>query len=882
MNYSPFWLPLFAAFASVSLAQDVADGDPIGLPQLDPVIITGSILERTGPEPSPSVIVLDRAKLERTGYQTLSGVLSRLPQNSVGISEFITPGRSFTRGAAAASLRGLGVSSTLVLINGRRVAPFAFASGGIDTFVDLNSIPLAAIERVEILREGASAIYGSDAVAGVINVILKERYSGLETETQYGNTTNNDSAEFRQSFVSGVSAGKLHLLLSGHYYRRNPLAAVDRGFSASADQRRRGGADYRSLLSNPGTVFVGEDAEAKAVPPGSDGRLTDAELLPGLREDGSYRNLFENNSVRELISETERWGGLLKFRYELTPQLEFFGEASYQAQQSKTRIESAGLDGAGDGLVVPADNPFNPIGEDVDFVWRATEVGPRRSTTDVDTYRALAGLRAHGLPGEWTAEAAFLYSENNVLERLTDGFLSTAAVQAALDDPDPATALNVFGDGEGINSRNTLRRLVVRPRTDGLSYLYGVDARASGRLFDLPAGPVRLGLGGEYREEFLLQRFSLPAGAVIGRGLANAEGGRDVRSLFFEASLPIAGPGFDLPMVRALEFTLAERFDDYSDFGFTAKPKLGLEWKPCAGLRLRGVYAEAFRAPSLPQLYSGTVSGFGSVTNPQTGLTNSPRVNTVGNPDLEAELSYAYFLGGTIEPPFAPGLRLTVDYFHIEQRNQIGLPSAQDVVDRNADGDVQTAGDGRIVSVTRPYSNFGQTVVEGWDLELSYRLETRFGSWEFASSLAYISRFDQALELGVPAESQRDRLGFPEFKMVHSLFYIGGGFEAGVTVNYVDSYDDDELNNRGEPRTVGSWTTVDLQLSYEWRPASASDANGVSHGRWRWLDDLKLTVGCLNVGDCDPPFLNVTEGYDAQVADAAGRFIYASVRKKFW
>lgn len=853
---------------------------PEGMAQLEPVVVTGTTLGRIDPGRTPAVVVLDREKIERSGARTLNGVISRLPQNTLGLNENVNAGRSFSPGAAAASLRGLGVTSTLVLLNGRRLAPFALAQGGTDTFVDLNGIPLSAIERVEILKEGASAIYGSEAIAGVINIILRDDYTGAESETHYGNTTNGDAGEFRQSFVTGVDTGRLRLFLTGNYYHRNPLAAGDRGFSASADQRRRGGLDFRSDLANPGTVFTADDAFA--VPRGSDGRLAAGDFLPGELPDESLRNRYDYNPRTELISETERWGGLLTFRYEMTPHLEVFGEASYQAVNSKTRVEPSAVDGAGDDLVVPATNPFNPFGEDLDFVWLSTETGSRRNAIEADAYRYVAGVRAHGLPGNWTAEAAFLYSESNVVDRTTDGYLSTASLQAALDDPNPATALNVFGDGKGINDRGTLRSLVIRPRTDGLSYLYSFDLKANGDLFEMPAGPVRLGFGAEYREELFRQSFSVAADAVASYGSAESDGGRDVRSLFFEARIPLASPAFEVPLLQSLEFTIAERFDDYSDFGQSAKPKFGLEWKPCSGVLLRGAYSEAFRAPSLPQLFSGSQTGFDTVKNPETGNSETVGLRTEGNPDLQPELSYAYFLGGSFEPPFAPGLSLSLDYFHIEQRNLVGLPGAQAVVDGDAPGEVESDGRGGILRVIAPYSNFGRTIIRGWDLDLSYRLETRFGAFELSSSMAYISTFRQSIDPGTPLEDRRDRFGFPEFKMVNSLFFTRGGCEAGVTVNYVDSYDDDLASKGGRPRTVGSWTTVDLQWSYEWLPASRELHPGLSRGRWRWLDHTRLTLGCLNVGDSQPPFLNASEGYDPQTADAAGRFVYATLRKKFW
>ena len=501
------------------------------------VVITGSNIKRTDYEGPQTVVVFDRKKIEQTGAQTVSQLLQRLPQNAGGFTEGFQTGLSFSPGAAAASLRGLGVSSTLVLINGRRSAPFPFASGGTDSFVDLNSIPLAAVDRVEILKEGASAVYGSDAIAGVINVILKQNYSGGEAETYYGNTNHKDAGEVRESFVSGFSNERFHVMLTGNYEHRNSLASVDRAFSANADKRNFGGGfDLRSSRGNPGTIFA--STGDFAVPRGSNGKLGVNDFLPGETPDGNIRNRFNFDKYTELIPETERWGGLITFGYNLTPHIELFGEAGYQSVRTKTVIAPTPPDSAGDGLIVPATNPHNPFGEDVSFLWRSVETGPRRDTIEADSYRYLAGFKVKDLPNNWSVEGAVLYSESNAVDYATAGYLGVAKTQAALNRTDNG-ALNVFGDGFGINDKRTLKGLLVFPRDDGLSYLWNYDIKASGELFQLPAGPLGLAFGAEYREESLSQKFSAPTGTIVGFGGAGSAGNRDVRSLYVETSIPV-------------------------------------------------------------------------------------------------------------------------------------------------------------------------------------------------------------------------------------------------------------------------------------------------------------------------------------------------------
>ncbi len=865
------------------------------------VVITGSNIKRTDYEGPQAVVVYDSKRIGRSGARTVTEVLSRLPQSSAGFTDAVNTGVSFSPGAAAVSLRGLGDSATLVLINGRRVAPFPLAQNGTNAFVDLNSIPLAAVERIEILKEGASAVYGSDAIAGVVNIIMKENFNGTEIDSQIGNTTSKDMFEVRDSILSGFSNEKFHLMLGANYYHRNSLANRDRGFSLSADHRNQSGDDLRSSRGNPGTFFT--STGTFAVPKGGNGRTNvpgfnpDNYFVPGELPDGSIRNRFNFNKYTDLIPETERWGALTTFGYNITPHIEFFGEVSYQATQTESIAAPTPPDSAGDGLFVPSTNPFNPFGEDVAFLWRATEAGPRKSRTDVDSYRYLGGFKFKDLPKNWSAEVAFLYTETNVVDYSYAGFLSVAKTQAALNDTNPATALNVFGDGLGINNRQTIRSLVVRPRNDGLAYNYGVDFKASGELFDLPAGPVKLAIGGEYREESLTQGFSVPQGVVVATGGAGSSGDRDVRSLFYEFSIPVTSDKWNIPGVKKLEFSIAQRVDDYSDFGDTAKPKFGFAWKPMTGLLFRGGYSEGFRAPSLPQLFTSSVGSFDTVRNPRTGLTNDVPITTGGNPALLPETSYGYSLGFIVDPPFLPGFSVAVDFFRIEQRNLVSQPSAQYIIN-NLPGNVTFNANNEITNIDSTFQNLGTVVTDGFDVDVNYEVETKIGTFTLDTKFTLMNSYEAAILPGDPHEEFADTHQLPDFKLTGSIFYTRGGFEAGVTLNYIDSYDDIIYDETAPVRKVGSFTTLDLQASYEFTFSAGELPNygkdkggsgkaakemvpGALSGWKKWLNGTRLTVGCDNVGDVEPPFSNLTEGYDTATGNSTGRFIYASIRKRF-
>ena len=874
---------LSGSIAPLALAQTPAADSGTG----EAVIITGSNIKRTDYEGPQSVVVYDNARIQRLGVTTVNDLIRRLPQTAAGFSEAVNTGSSFSPGAAAGSLRGLGESATLVLINGRRIAPFALPQEGTTSFYDLNSIPIDAVDRVEILREGASAVYGSDAIAGVINVILKSNYSGFQTFTQYGNTTEKDAGEFQQSFLSGFSNEKFHLQISGSYLHRNSIASSDRGFSKNADHREFGGDDFRSSGSNPGTIFTATDI--LAVPKGSNGRLQTGDFLPGFTPDGNLRNRFNFQKYIELLPEIDRRGFFTTFGYNLNSKLELFGEVFYQAVKTTEQIAPSRID-----LTVPTRNPFNPFGEPVGFAFRSLETGPRRTITDLDNYRYLAGFKVKDLPNNWTAEGAFLYSESNVVSYENGGFLGTANVLRALDQTDPRKAFNVFGDGLGINNPSVLKGLGIKQRTDGLAYIFNYDVKATGELFQLPAGPLSVAVGGEYREESLTQTRLQPPGAVVGEGGSGSSGDRDVRSLFYEFSIPVTSAKWNIPGVRALEFTIAQRYDDYSDFGDVAKPKFGFKWKPIEGLLFRGAYSEGFRAPSLPQLFVGQVQAFQTVLNPRTGLFGDVPITTGGNPALKPETSYSYFLGAIIDPPFVPGLSIGLDLFRIEQRGLIDqLDPARIITD--FPGQVTFDGQNNITNIDATFQNLGRVVTDGFDIDLSYTLKTRIGEFSLETNATFVNSYEQ---IGVPGdanEEDADTYQLPDFKLTGSLFYRNAGFELGLTVNYIGSYDDIVYDDTAPVRKVGSNTTLDLQASYEFDFSAPATEGYAKDGKkaivpaarsvsgWRkLLDKTKITVGVLNVGDVEPPFSNIEEGYDSATADARGRFIYASVRKTFW
>ncbi len=893
---------------SALLAQDpapAADAPGAGPQEIEAMVSTGSLIPQSEIATSLPVTVLDRKFIEKAGVATVTDLLQKLPQNTgARFKQTVNTGVSFSPGAAAVSLRGLNVNSTLVLLNGRRMAPFAQPQSGTDSFVDINSIPLAAIESVEVLREGASALYGSDAIAGVVNIITRRDFVGTEIFGQYGNTTRTDDVgESHASLTTGFNAEKYRFLLSVDLYKQNPLSARNRGFSYSADHRDQGGTDLRSSRPNPGTFFT--PFGTFRPPYGNDGRPSADEFLTGTDRNGGFKNRYNFNERTELIPQQNRTGYFGTAEYDLTSNLSIFGEVLYQENRTKEIAAPTPIDSA-DNLFVPAVNPYNPFGEPVYFLYRLLEGGNRLTLTNSETSRYTGGFRLKNLPNNWTAEVAYFNSENKSVSQ-GKNFFSKQRAQEALFKTDPDKALNVFGDGLGYNSPEVIDGMRVDTYQVGRSELRTADFRASGDLFSLPAGPVGLGIGAEYREE----EFSLSPdprsrrGDIIGSGGVTADGQRSSKSAFFQVDVPITSPTWNVPGIYSLNLIAAGRYEEATDFGDTFKPKFSIRYKPVEKLTLRASYQEGYRAPSLAQLFLGEVVGFETVTDPLNASLGAIdyRSVTSGNTALQPETAYAYSAGFVLDVPYLDGLSIDMDFFRIEQRNRIDAPTAQFVVDNPGFGSVVRDADGFITQINTPFANIGKTVTDGLDFGVNYELPwKKYGTWTLSFDGTYINTFEETPQPGFENVEFIGTFQQPRFRCTAGLDYALGGFGANVFLDFTDGYEDVDLEPQRQ-RQVEGWMQWNAQVSYEWKqpeeiPFEGKSKDGktmlgksvvdkdtpIANGGSWWqkiLYGTKVAFGVNNISDEDPPFVNLTEGYDTSTYDPRGRFYYVSITKKF-
>lgn len=881
------------AVPAVMAQQDAAAG---AAETMKKVVVTGSNIPTSDLVDAVPVDVVTSDVLAKRGVATIEELTKQIPSN-VGGGNFGVSRGNGGDGSASVALRGI-PGGTLVLINGRRV-PQNFGTES----VDLNGIPLAAVERIEILKDGGSAIYGADAIAGVINVITKKNYNGAEVDAYYGNTTSSDVGTQKYSFVTGVSNEKTSVLIGGHYYKSDALYSVDRERSRPdvTDVNNTSGTSNPGRLrtaaaNNPAGLIPGGGLVYRGAP-GTTGKSA-ADYSPY----SASTDRFPFPLYTPAIRPSERYGVFGNGEHKIFgDNLVFFTEASYTRtwsynQLAPTPIVFQNLTTASspNGMVIPANNPYNPFGIPMSSVnYRVVELGPRTENQDANIFRFVSGLKGQIGESSWNWEVAMMYGKDERTETL-GGELSRSALEKAINSTDPATAFNPFGNRA--NGPAQLGAISQSLMTRRVYDIWSVDGKVNGEVFDLPGGPVGIAIGGEHREE---QGYSHPDGPTVFGDTVGfnsgspVDGSRTVDGIFGEIDVPITSPDMDIPVLHSFKVTGAARYDTYSDFGDTTNPKVGIRWQPLdKNWTLRASYSESFKAPSFSDLYTLSQEDFPELRNPVKAAAGDPdafeqvRTFHTGNPALKPETAQNYTAGFVYSPKYVKGLTVSADWFRIEQSNVAGSVD-QFILDQNFRGGGPTnpgapyanlinydAATKSYISLTAPTLNLSRRVIEGIDTQVTYEIPTEsLGTFTLTGFAAIFTRFEQE---DLPGTGLTDRLGdftdpsqgfglgsIPRFKGTFSGFWAFKQFEFGLTANYVASYLDDV--KAGFDREIADIVTFDLQASY----------------KLPW--DAKVTVGVINVADTAPPLAlgSFADKYDRDTHDLRQRFVYASLNKKF-
>jgi iron complex outermembrane receptor protein len=822
-------------------------------------------------------------------------------------------------------LRGLGANSTLVLLNGRRLANFAFGNAGGAAAVDLNSIPFAALERVEVLRDGASAVYGSDAVGGVINFITRRNYKGGELSVRYGDTeagVGGTESGFNMAFGFGDPAtDRFNLLITANVQKQTRIKAVDQEWYMRGLTEIPGSSPPTSGRGFPGRFWD----EFDTISPGAyAGELTNDPnisacdpqftvvqeftnedgspyLTPGGQQAKACRFIYA--AALDNLPDKESGDLFARISFNLSEDTELYAEASYARSHSIGRIapvpisNDAGKVNADTGeyphFAMPVTSPYFPrelletLGYTVpdtglvDIMMRSVPVGNRINDNTNEQTRLVAGVR--GVFGGWDYDAGLNWARasGNLEYR---GYIHEGRFIEAL----ATGGINPFGpnsDGDAL-LRTTLME---GPMRESTSTVTALDAKASRDIMAMAGGQMALAVGVDLRRE---EADDQPVNDDYRQGLhIGGEGtvpatkaSRNVYAVFGEVVMPFA---------KGFEATLAARFDKYSDFGNTFNPRGSIRWQPNKQFALRGSVGTGFRAPTLwdvnaPPAFTNTPN---SLVDPDCPFANSARCETQftvrnsSDPNLKPEKSRQWAIGLVTDP--LPWLNATLDYWQIEKKDQIGQVGG-DAIMTNPDlyvlynSRIVRGSDGFITYIDQPVENLGGLRTAGIDVSLRTRWSLgaagRFGL-EFDAT--HLTKWEQQTGKGQPyldyVGTAGDGAGVqpvPEFQYTLAGDWQWGNFGVRLENMFIKGWTESaglvEANvGVAEAHKVKDSSIFNLQASY----------TGFSH--------LVLRLGVRNLFDEEPPFTAVSSygshaaGFAGSFSDPRGRFYYASATYKF-
>jgi iron complex outermembrane recepter protein len=907
--------PLFALPAMA--AGQAADTDA---PKIERVIVTGSQIKRIDGETALPVQILKREDIDRIGASSTEELVKQLSSLSSNgsVTTVATASGTGSGGIATVSLRGLGGARTLVLVNGRRASVYGGGSAGAaGSSVDINGIPLSAIERVEVLKDGASAVYGSDAIAGVVNFILRKDFTGVELTGTYGQPTGGNVGKDKNATLF-AGFGRLtedgyNVTFGANVQQTDPIYGVDRPYASRLNVAALN--DQTSSISFPANVVIGNTI--------SNPQLPNCGPVSLVSPFNPNRCSFDNTPYGSIQPLSKKANLMSNGRFTLSPNAEAYFEAAYTQNKATSTTQPVPLAynaittasnpyvpafkaltapygnlGLGGFILLPS-SPYYPqafaaangvAGKPLLLNYRDVINGARNTLDESQNIRLVAGMR--GSWSGWDLDSAALYSESKVNEQLLSGYAQYSKALPIFN----SGVINPFGPTTDQAAIQAVQAAEFRGTSfSSKTSMASIDFKASRELFTLANGPVALALGTELRHEKFNYdpSVAIQTGDIAGLG-GNAfpvVGQRNVTSAYAEVSVPVA---------RKLDLDVAARYDKYQGVGDTVNPKASVRWQPTNTFLLRSSVGTGFRAPSLTDLYtpqasSVTANGTRDPIRCPDVKTGAPRdcsfqftTLTGGNPNLQPEKSLSYTIGVLLEP--IKELSVSFDAFRVNLKNAIvvgGLSSTYFLA--NADRATQYAafiqrgapdgnasGVGPITGILQTNANLFKTQLAGVDVDAKYglrlgagqRLSARISGTYLAKydvqgpSGAYTSALDTALNAG----------GGVVLRWKHnaSIAYEVGALAASLSQNYQKGYVD-VLGSREPagttPRKVDAYQTFDAQLTYS------------------GIRSTKLTVGVKNLTDRDPPYTNLTSnflgGYDISYGDPRGRFAYVTAAYKF-
>ncbi|MCI1067469.1 TonB-dependent receptor plug domain-containing protein [Stenotrophomonas geniculata] len=887
---------------------------------LDRISVTGSRIKSTDIETSQPVLSLTRADIEKQGVTSVADILQRVAANGAALNRTFNNGGD---GSAGISLRNLGSARTLVLVNGRRWTT------GLDGSVDLNTIPTAMIERIDILKDGASTIYGSDAIAGVVNIITKQNFDGAEANFYKGQYSAGDGEREAADFTIGTTTDRASVMLGVSYVKEDKVMAGDRKISAGGPPF----FDGQSSTGMPGSYLRNDERYVQ---------INGVETPFNANAHG-YNTAPDNY----LLTPQERTSLFASGSYNVTDNITFRTEAMYNERKSEQLLAAMPVT----GMDLSKDSMYNPTGEDLTGVNRRfNESGGRSFNQNVKNWHFYGGFEGffEFADRNFDWDVGYRYDKTDQND-LTYGLFNLANLRNAYGPselrggvPVCVTApggdiiqgcvpVNALGP-EGSISQGAIDYTSFTAHDSSSLVSKGYYANISGEIAQLPAGALAFAAGYEYRKEsgqFDPDAF-IAAGLSTGNGAKPTKGSYDLDEFFLELSIPVLA---DLPGAKLLDFSAATRYSKYSNFGNTTNNKFGFRWKPIDDLMIRGNYSEGFRAPSISNLYAGDGDSFETYADPcaaangptgavlaqciaqgvpagfvqpntrdDDGVPQSGAAQTAepftwkSNPNLKPETSTSKTLGLVWSPSFVTGLNVTLDWWQIKIEDAITRPAIQDIMNYCYGGSPAeqaaycglitrdptygtTAEHYTITNVNMPLQNLASYKVEGWDLGILYRLpETSFGQFTVTLDSTYLSKWETKATEDSQVEGRQGRyLDQDPYWRIRSNLYVDWSY-GDFGVNYGLRYK--------------SGMTESCLLGGSLRNYCSDPENRENHMGATTYHDVQfryntpwkgtIMVGLNNVWDKNPPVSYSTSYnmFDPQY-DLPGRYMYMQYKQKF-
>ncbi len=800
------------------------------------ILVTGTRIKKIDINNLSPILSVSREDIDKLGYATVKDVIDGLTQNTGGtLDNSFTTG--FTPGASSVNLRGVGFGHTLVLIDGRRLPIYPVGIGGTDNFVDLSAIPMAFVERIDVLTDGASAVYGSDAVSGVINVITRQDIEGIAMNYRYGNASEGGFENHRFNLMTGARNGDTQIDLILDLWSQGALWATQRDYADSdvVDGRGSfsgGGASFIGLTT--GNIYQHPECGTAADPLGGLG-------IPNVEVNffgtGEVWCGFDRARFRQLIAPQKRASLMARLNYELNSELSFFGRVGYSNTKTDTELEPNFYGGAlfdGFGTAVPnngglvpvgaSNNPTNGSGleEEGVFVRRLLEFGPRKSDIENNSVNVLAGFKGNFAQGRYDWEFGVSYNKTDLDIQSNNILLS--ALNAAVEN-----GLDLFQT----IPQQTVNALAFNATQDSTSTNQVIDFAISGDLnVGFEAGPIQFALA----LESVSEKYSdMPDPRVLQGdafdGASSGSGKRDHLGVGGELSFPFSDN---------FELDIALRWDDYDDassVNSAFSPRVAFGYRPTESVLTRFSWGKSFRAPDMQRLFGGTTRGFVDILDPdfqvdnngfvcpepsadpscQPSLVQSVQLLTFSNIDLAEEEGSNINLGIIWEAN--EDLSFSLDYFQINLDEVVATPSAQaivnicstfdelcDLIGRDQNGSL-SGGDAYIATFA---VNFAEQDTDGIDFTANYQWQNSFGQWSTALSTTWVKSFTVRLS---PGADKFDRVGLgelPEYRSNITVDWSKDRWGATVRMNYVDEMAGFFCIECDSSEFIDSWTTFNL------------------------------------------------------------------------